>query len=302
MKMARKTRGIGRNGRYKYERLKGRKTMRGGNVKAGLQGNAILINVCPIVVASIFLSLFLFGGWSGGPIAVLYGGFSIWMLVDAVRRREYLWIVLILAGLGFWYFFYVYRSGPTATQGFELPGAAKRKRIKELQAQIHHLDNAVHHFQLGDIYFRQGKFPPAEQCYRAALERDAKDIDARAHLGQCLLRQKRAAEAKPLLEGVCAEDPKHDYGYSMMALAETLTALGEPDAALAVWLKVTSQHSYARAKVQLAELYLAKGQAEPARAELTEVLADDAHAPSFQRKRDRFWVRMARGLVRKAGT
>jgi hypothetical protein len=268
--------------------------------KPGLQEGRIVIKLGRFMVASIFLALFWFGGWSGGPIAVLYGVFTIWMLVDAVRRREYLWVVLILAGLGFWYFFHVYRASASATQGFELPGAAKRKRIKELQAQIHHLDNAVHHFQLGDIYFRQGKFPPAERCYRAALERDAKDIDARAHLGQCLLRQKRAAEARPWLEGVCAEDPRHDYGYSMMALAETLTALGEQDAALAVWLKVTAQHSYPRAKVQLAELYLAKGQTEPARVELTEVLSDDVHAPSFQRKRDRVWVRRARSLVRKA--
>lgn len=251
------------------------------------------------MVASIFSYLYMFG-WRGGPVFGLYGLFSIWMLVDAIRKRDYLWVVLILAGLGFWYFFYEYRGSASATRGFELPGSAKRKRIKELQAQIHHLDNAVHHYQLGDIYFRQGKFPLAEACYRAALERDAKDIDARAHLGQCLLREKRAAEAKPLLEGVCADDPKHDYGYSMMALAEALTALGEQDAALATWLKVTGQHSYPRAKVQLAELYLAKGETVPAKAELTEVLADDAHAPLFQRKRDRFWVRRARGLVRKA--
>jgi hypothetical protein len=101
---------------------------------------------------------------------------------------------------------------------------------------------------------------------------------------------------------VCTEDPKHDYGHSMMALAEALTALGEQDAALAVWLKVTAQHSYARAKVQLAELYLAKGRTEPARLELTEVLADDAHAPPFQRKRDRVWIRRARSLARRAGT
>jgi tetratricopeptide (TPR) repeat protein len=269
--------------------------------KRDCRGNRIVIKLGPFMVASIFSFLPFLGGWSGGPIG-LYGLFSIWMLVDAIRRREYLWVFLILAGLGFWYFFYVYRGSASATQGFELPGAAKRKRIKELQAQIHHLDNAVHHFYLGDIYFRQGKFPLAEKCYRAALERDAKDIDARAHLGQCLLRQKRAAEARPWLEGVCAEDPKHDFGYSMMALAETLTALGEQDAALAVWLKVTAQHSYARAKVQLAELYLAKGRMEPARVELTEVLTDDAHAPSFQRKRDRVWVRRARSLVRKAGT
>ena len=84
-----------------------------------------------------------------------------------------------------------------------------------------------------------------------------------------------------------------------MALAENLTALGETDAALSIWKRVTENHSYPRAKVQLAELYLARNQADLARSEVREVLADDAHAPAFQRKRDRVWVRRAKSLSRK---
>jgi hypothetical protein len=243
------------------------------------------------------------GSWLALPAFGLFAIFQLWMLIDAIRKGEWLWVVFMCVFPGInaiLYYIFVYRAG-SVSRGFELPGAAKRKRIKELQAQIHHLDNAVHHYQLGDIYFRQGKFLKAEACYRAALERDPADIDARAHLGQCLLRLKRAGEARPLLEGVCAEDPKHDYGYSMMALAEALTALGEQDAALNVWLKVTAQHSYPRAKVQLAELYIARRQLEPARAELKDVLTDDIHAPAFQRRRDRVWVRRAKGLARKIG-
>jgi hypothetical protein len=53
--------------------------------------------------------------------------------------------------------------------------------------------------------------------------------------------------------------------------------------------------------VQLAELYLARNQADLARAEVKEVLVDDAHGPAFQRKRDRVWVRRARALMRKLG-
>jgi len=30
-----------------------------------------------------------------------------------------------------------------------------------------------------------------------------------------------------------------------------------------------------------------------------EVIADDAHAPAFQRKRDRVWVRRAKALMKK---
>ena len=233
---------------------------------------------------------------------LLVFAFQIWMFVDAVRRQEWIWAVFIFIGWGITallYFFLVYRAVPSATRGFELPGAFDRRRIKELQAQIHHLDKAHHHSQLGDLYFQQGKLQKAEACYRASLEREPGDIDTRAHLGQCLLRQKRPAEARPLLEGVVTENPKHDYGYSQMALAETLTALGEANAALSLWQQVTENHSYPRAKVQLAELYLSRNQRDLAQAEVKEVLADDAHGPAYQRKRDRVWVRRARSLRRK---
>jgi len=238
------------------------------------------------------------------PYFWVAGAFQLWMVIDAIRKREWAWVAFMLIFPGFstfWYFFFVYRQSPSATRGFELPGAHDRRRIKELQAQIHHLDKPHHYFQLGDIYFQQGKLDKAEACYRSAFERDPEDIDIRAHLGQCLLRQKKPAEARPLLEGVCEENPKHDYGYSLMALAETLAALGETDAAIAVWRRVTDNHSYPRARVQLAELYIAKKQPELARTELNEVLQDAPHAPAFQRKRERVWVRRARKLKRQVG-
>jgi hypothetical protein len=256
------------------------------------------------MVASLVTNLVSFQYWLSNPWWVVVSLFQLWMFIDAIRRREWIWAVFIFIGWGItamFYYLMVYRAAPSATRGFELPGAFDRRRIKQLEAQIHYLDKAHHHSQLGDLFFQQGKLAKAEVCYRAALERDAEDIDTRAHLGQCLLRQKRPAEARPLLEGVVAQNPKHDYGYSQMALAETLTALGETDGALALWKQVTESHSYPRAKVQLAELYLARGQPELARPEVREVLADDAHGPAYQRKRDRVWVRQAKSLMRKLG-
>lgn len=246
---------------------------------------------------------FDWGGWEGilsRPYIWPLLAFQIWMLVDACRREEWVWAVFIFLFPvlnALLYYFLVYRAAPSATAGFELPGAHERKRIKELEAQIHHLDKAHHHCQLGDIYFQQGKLQKAEACYRASLERDATDIDARAHLGQCLARLKRAAEARPLLAQVCAEDPKHDYGHTLMALAETLAELGERDAAINTWQRVLESHAYARARVQLAELHFQLGELEPARAQLKEVLEDCAHAPKFDRKRDQPWIRRAKALM-----
>jgi hypothetical protein len=235
------------------------------------------------------------------PWFFLVGVFQILMLIDAIRRDEWLWAIYIFAipGVGAaFYFVMVYRAAPSATLGFELPGAHDRRRIKELQAQIHHLDKAHHHLALGDIYFQQGKLDKAEACYRASLEREPCDIDARAHLGQCFLRQKKPEAAQPLLHQVCSENPKHDYGHTLMAYAETFSELGQPDTAMEVWKRVLENHSYARARVQLAQLYLQKGERTLADAELKTVLADDAHAPAFQRKRDRVWIRRAKKLLR----
>jgi len=234
------------------------------------------------------------------PLWLAITVFQIWMLVHAIRNREWLWAFFIFIGSGLGallYYFYAYRNSGSTTSGFELPGAQSRARIKELQAKIHHVDNAYHHFQLGDVYFQRGKFAEAERCYRAAFEREPSDIDTRAHLGQCLLRLNRPAAARPLLEGVVEEKPDHDYGHTMMALAETLTALGETDKALLYWQHVTQNHAYPRAKVQLAELYAAKNQPDDARAELKVVLSDDPHAAAFQRQRDRVWIRRAKSLL-----
>jgi hypothetical protein len=248
---------------------------------------------------SMFFGL-IFNRLFASPIlSFLAGIFWLWMLIDAIRRGEWLWLLFffLFPISPLFYFFMVYRGTVPAMQGFELPGAASRHRIKELEDLIHNLDKPHHYLELGDIYFQKGNLTKAEANYRASLERDAKDIDARAHLGQCLLRQKRAAEACPILQQVCAENPRHDYGYSLMALAETLGALGKTDDAITTWQQVLKEHSYARARAQLGELYLAKGGKELANAQFREVIHDDAHAPAFQRKRDRVWVRRARRLL-----
>lgn len=237
---------------------------------------------------------------------LLVAAFQIWMLVDALRRREWIWaacIFFFFALSAVLYYFLVYRqqgpaSGGGGLQGFELPGAKERRRIKELQGRIHHLDHARDHYELADVYFSQGKLEKAEASYRAALERDPEDLDIIAHLGQCLLRRNRVPEAKPLLERVVKEEPRHDYGHTLMALAECHSVLGDKAAALATWRRVLENNSYARARVQYAELMVEQGDREKAKKELQEVLEDDAHAPAFQRKRDRFWVRRATAALK----
>ncbi len=254
----------------------------------------------PAQFFGLITDAFSFDVLASNPVFWIFTAFSLWMLVDAIRRGEWIWAVFIFifpmlnAVL---YFFLVFRNAASATRGFELPGTWNRKRIRELQSQIHHLDKAHHHLELGDIFFHQGKLAQAEASYRAALERDSEDPDIRAHLGQCLLRLKRPAEARPLLKQVVTAHPKHDYGHTLMALAETQAALGEKAAAIATWHQVLESNSYARARVQLAGLLMANGDRESARSLLHEVVSDHAHAPEFQRQQERVWVKRAKRML-----
>lgn len=256
---------------------------------------------CAEMLASLYTVLGILSYLLTSPVMLAMTAFQLWMFIHALRNREWIWALFIFIGSGIgaiWYYFYAYRGSSSAMSGFELPGAQSRARIKQLQAKIHHLDNAYHHFQLGDVYFQRGKLAEAEKCYRAALEREPADIDTRAHLGQCLLRLKRPAEARPLLDAVCRENYKHDFGHSLMAYAETLTALNETDAAFDIWQHVVENHSYARAKVQFAGLCLAKKKNDLARTQFNDVISDDLHAPRYQRRRDRVWVRRAKRALK----
>jgi hypothetical protein len=236
------------------------------------------------------------------PVVLLGAGFQLWMFVHAVQRREWVWAAfigifsLLTAVL---YFFFVYRQEPSSLRGFELPGAQDRRRIKALQGQIHHLDKAHHHLQLGDIYFSQGRLKEAEKSYRSALEREPQDRDAIAHLGQCLLRAKRAPEALPLLHQVCGAEPKHDYGHTLMALAEAFTAVDRRKDAIQVWRKVLVHYQYDRARVQLAELLQEAGEIAEATKLVESVVEDADHGTPFERRRNKIWVRRAKALRRR---
>jgi tetratricopeptide (TPR) repeat protein len=236
--------------------------------------------------------------------AVLVFLFTAWMFVHAIRNGEYIWAVFIFFFSGFsalLNFFMVYRaSGGSGNPlaGFELPGAADRRQIKRLQADIHHLDKPHMHLQLADIYFSQGKLDQAEESYRAAYARDPNDEDIRAHLGNCLARRGKPQEALPLLQAVCAQNPKHDYGYTLMTLAETQAATGQIDAALATWRQVLSLYAYPRARVQYAGLLIQKKDYAEARKSLEEVINDAPYVTKFQRKREKVWFDRAKSSLR----
>lgn len=239
----------------------------------------------------------------GSPLTLLLFLWFIWMLIDAIKREEWLWVVFLILFPPLntvLYFILVYlRSGGGSV--FSLPGSADRRRIRELEQKIRHLDNAHHYHELADLYFKQGRFSEAEKNYRAALDREPDDEETEAHLGRTLLALDRPGEARGYLENVCASNPRHDYGDTLIALGECLTRLNETSSARRIWEQAIEHHSYAQPRVRLAELLSATGdEADRDRAcrLVEELLRDEGLSPDYQRRQEAEWINRARRLGR----
>lgn len=64
-------------------------------------------------------------------VGIVAGIFWLWMLVDAIRRREWVWVLFMVIFSGFtalFYFFLVYRATASATQGFETAGGLQAEQ------------------------------------------------------------------------------------------------------------------------------------------------------------------------------
>jgi hypothetical protein len=155
------------------------------------------------MLASVMTNLMYWRYWlASSPFTLIVSAFHLWMLIHAIRNREWFWAVFILFcwGLGaIWYYLYVYRA--SATRGFELPGAQKRRRIRELQAQIHHLDKAHHHPNLGTSTFLKANSPrPRLLIARPSNATRRKSTPGRIWANVCSARnarKKRALSWKP---------------------------------------------------------------------------------------------------------
>jgi hypothetical protein len=90
------------------------------------------------MLAFLLSNLLDFQYWLNYPWMAVVGLFQLWMLLDAVRRREWIWALFILLGFGLaalFYYLMVYRAAPSATLGFELPGAHTGAGLRNSRAK-----------------------------------------------------------------------------------------------------------------------------------------------------------------------
>ena len=243
--------------------------------------------------------------WLGGPASSLGLAFWIWMLIHCVRndpeRGTWLWILIILPGIGaVVYFFARYLPGTRA----EMPalGFVKRltsgRQLAKLEHAARNSGNAHQWLELADLQREIGKHAEAAQSYRKALQKDATYLPALWGAAQVELVLKNLPDARAHLQTILARDFTYKFGDVSLAYGRVLFDLRETDTARTHLASHLQRWTHPEAHFLMARLLTEAGDRDRARQHLETLRSDLSAAPAFFARQHRRWDRQARVLLR----
>lgn len=222
-------------------------------------------------------------------------------ILHFVRRRpDTYWLFIILMGGGIGSLVYILvevvpdvRLLHGAVQVFP-----RRKRIKQLEAQVFDNPSVGNYEELGDLLLEDRKYARARECFDKVLARsDAIDPQYRRALAALALEDYAAAAAD--LAAVTARDPKYDYQRAAGLYAHVLGKIGRTDEASALFADVTSTSTLSETEYHYAAFLADAHRPAEAREWVDRVLRKKASLPDYIRRRERPWFRRAAALRKR---
>ena len=222
-------------------------------------------------------------------------------ILHFVRRRPdayWLWIIILGGGLGA----LIYILIEVLPDARLLHGAyqvfPRRKRIKQLEAQVLDNPSVGNYEELGDLLLDDGKYARARECFDKVLAR-VDEIDPLYRRALCALALDDVAAAAADLQAVTAREPKYDYQRAAGLLAHALARLGRTDEAAALFAEVTQTSTLSETEYNYASFLAATGRPAEAREWVDRVLRKKATMPDYIRRRERPWFRRAAALRKR---
>ena len=223
-------------------------------------------------------------------------------IVHFVRRRPdgyWLWIILMLGGLGALVYIVVEVVPDAPLLRNSLRGVPRKRRIKQLEAII--LENpAVGNLEeLADLYLEEKKFARARELYDRVITPRTDSPDPYYRRGIAALELKDHAAAAADLERVVAINPKYDFHRAIALLAHAYAHLGQAGKADELFQQATAISTQSETYHNYATFLLAQGRKAEAHEWANRILAKKPTMPSYLRRRERPWFRAAKAILKQ---
>jgi len=236
---------------------------------------------------------------------IVLAAFSLWMLIDAIRRKaEWWWLaVIVLSGpVGALVYFVVkkakdLRFGDDQVVPLTLGGDAL-PHLKELAQESPSIANRLAY---GDALRQSGMCAEAVVEYQHVLKRDGKCKEALHGVALCHIELGAHAEAAEQLSQLMDLDPRYQDYRAATDYAEALWLDGQRERGLEIFEDVAMASGRLEHSLTYAN-YLAIAEDKPrARSVLESALREFAQSPGFVRRRDHGLARDAERLLAQLG-
>ena len=225
--------------------------------------------------------------------------FSIWMLVDAIRRDadRYWWFIVMVPFGEVAYFVAVVlpdlRRSRALTRWF-----TRAPTVAELEQAFEESPSYHNRLRLAQGLFDAGQFAQAGVHFEAALDSAPTDRAALYGFAHCALQVSQDAAAIEALETLVDLDPNYLDSVPAMQLADLYWEAERHDRALEVAERLCRGSQRIGARVLLGGYLVEQSRADEARALLEKGLATYATSPAYIRRRDRQEAQAAKALLR----
>ncbi|MFG0334483.1 MAG: tetratricopeptide repeat protein [Maioricimonas sp. JB049] len=244
------------------------------------------------------------GFWMYGWGSWFYWALLIWMLVYCIRndpeRYTWLWVILIFQPLGaIIYFFARWLPSKRLEPPPFLGKWTRGSEIRRLKIAASQIGKPHQYNELAEALQETGQTQEAGAAYRAALEKDGKNVQALWGAAGVDFKNEDYAAAREKLEKVLARDPSYKFGDVSLLYGKTLYRLGEREAAREQLEKHTKRWRHPEGVFLLATLCADAGEIKQAREHLDGLIMDIEASPRAIARKQVFWKARARKLLRR---
>jgi hypothetical protein len=229
--------------------------------------------------------------------------FSVWMLVDAIRRRaDFFWlpIILLFQPIGPLAYFFVVKihDFDLGALGRALGAGPRRPDVRELRQRVEETPSVANRLALGEALEESEDHAAAADLFRAVLFNDPNNKQALHGLGRSLRGLDRPGEAVEHYAKLAELDAAYRDHSAALEYAEALWESGQNRDAIEVLEAMAASSTRLNHRVALGHYLSRSGETARAREVLESGLRHYETSPAFVRRRDRRWASEAEKLLR----
>lgn len=233
---------------------------------------------------------------------LLQTAFTIWMLVDAVRRGSpFYWYIIIMFPFGEWVYFFAVKIHDPQFKKFTSNLFTKRAGLKQLRYNAQMTPSVQNKLLLAQALHDHRDYSEAITLFEEILQRDKAYKEALYGLAQCRIQRGEKDLAIKAFGRLADLDITFaDYSASI-ELATLLWRSGEKQASMELLEKIVTKSMRMSHMIDLAKCYSLLDRKEDARDLLQQALEDYENSPTYVKRNDQKFVKVAKSLLSKLG-